>query len=237
MTDEIKVETPVETLDKTIAQAVETVQPIVENEQEINWRKFRQQREEERKQKEAAEKYAREKENEAIALQNALNALVNKPSHAREERQYEEEETEDQRIDKKVNAALRLREIEMDKIKAERERIEFPQKLQTTFKDFNQICTSENLDYLEYHYPEVARGYKHMPDGYDKWEGIYMALKKFIPNKNSIQEGKKADNNLSKPQSMSKGGMTQTGDHAPSRIDAQTRASNYARMQKVIKGI
>jgi len=233
MTEEIKVEAIKE---EAIPQEKEQTQEIkTENEQDINWRKFRQQREEERKQKEAAEKYARQKEEEAAALKLAMEALVNKPTQVREE--YQEEESEDQKIDKKVREALHLRELEIEKQRVERDRAEFPLKLQSHFKDFNQVCTSENLDYLEFHFPEVARGYKYMPDGYEKWEGIYLALKKFIPNKNSLQEGKKAENNLSKPQSMSKGGMTQTGDHPPIRTDAATRAANYARMQKIIKGL
>lgn len=228
------VETPVQEV--SIPQAVEEVQAQpTENVEEINWRKFRQQREEERKQREAAEKYALEKERETLALKKAMEALVSKPNYPQQNEM--QELSDDEKIDRKVHEALRLREIQLEKSRIEKERVEFPQKLQSNFKDFDSVCTTENLDYLEYHYPEVATPYKRMEDGYEKWEGIYHALKRFIPNKNSIKDSKKADNNLSKPQSMARPGMTQTGDQAPVFMDEQRRASNWARMQKVIKGM
>jgi hypothetical protein len=235
MTEESKVEQPAQAAVAITESTQEMQTPQVENIEEINWRKFRQQREEERKQKEAAIAHAKQKEQEAEALKRAMEALVNKPAYGRQE---EEELSDDQKIDKRVNEALRLRELELEKQRVERERAEFPQKLQSTFRDFNEVCTTENLDYLEYHYPEVAKPYKHMQDGYEKWEGIYQALKRFIPNKNSVKDANKAEKNLSKPQAMSKPGATQTGDHAPmTSLDDSKRRANWERMQKVMKGI
>lgn len=162
-----------------------------------------------------------------------MEALVNQPQRNNYER---EELTEDQIIDRKVQEHIRIREMELEKQRKEKEQLEFPQRLNSNFSDFNQICTSENLDYLEYHYPEVAEPYKYLPDSYEKWAGIYKALKRFIPNKESSKEAKKAENNLSKPQSMTKAGMTQTGDHAPIILDEERRKQNWTRMQKVMKG-
>jgi hypothetical protein len=62
-------------------------------------------------------------------------------------------------------------------------------------------------------------------------------LKRFIPNTNAGKEAAKADKNLSKPQSMSVPGMSATGDTAPVKFDDQRRADNWARMQRVMKGI
>ena len=234
MTEDVKIEQPVQA---TIAKNESTQPqqtPQGENVEEINWRKFRQQREEERKQREAAEQYARKKEEETNALKAAMEALVNKPATRNEEVEL----SDDERIEKKVQAALYKHSQDAERLRAEKDKVELPQKLQSTFRDFNDICTTENLDYLEYHYPEVARPYKHMPDGYDKWEGIYHALKRFIPNKDSKKDMDKADKNLAKPQAMSKPGMSKTGDHAPTAaLDDKKRADNWARMQKIIKGV
>jgi hypothetical protein len=232
MSEEIKVEVKP---DEAIAQKTETVQQPTETVEQLNWKKFRQEREEERKAKAAAEELARKKQAENEALQRALEAVVSKPTKVMQEEEIEV--SEDQKIEIKVQEALRKREMEWEKQRVEKEQKELPQRLNSNYKDFNQICTSENLDYLEYHYPEVAEPYKHMPDGYQKWEGLYKAIKRFIPVKESNKESKKAENNLSKPGALSRPGMTQSGDQAPVMMDDSRRAANWARMQKIIKGI
>jgi hypothetical protein len=205
------------------AQPTETIE-------EVNWRKFRQQREEERKQKDEAVKYAQKKEEETAALKLAMEALVNKPSRQQDN---EEEISEDQRIDLMVERKLKQREDHNEKIRAEKEYKELPQKLKKTYSDFDDLCTPENLDYLEYHYPEVATPYKHMADSFEKWQGLYQAVKKFIPNKNSVKDAKKMEANLAKPQAMSRPGATQTGDHAPTtQLTDERRQANWERMQK-----
>lgn len=202
-----------------------------ENAEEINWRKFRQQREEERKQREAAEIYARQKEQEANALKQAMEALVSAPA----QRPREDEETEEQRIDKRVNDAILKREVEMEKKRIENEAKALPQTLARSFADFDQVCSPENLDYLDYHYPEISQPYRHLPDSFDKWAGIYKACKRFIPNKDAVKDMKKAETNLAKPQALSKPGMSQTGDHAPSsRLDQDRKDKNWQRMQKAM---
>jgi len=232
MTEEIKTETIQE---QPISQTPETAQEQPkESIEEINWRKYRIERENERKAKLEAEEIARKKQEENLALQKALEAIVNKPNQSYQEEEYESEES---KIEKKIAEALAKREQQYQRERVEREHQELPKRLQSDFRDFNQVCTEENLDYLEYHYPEVAKPYKHMPEGYEKWEGIYKALKRFIPNQESGKEAKKAEANLSKPTAMSRPGMTQTGDQAPHIMDDAKRASNWARMQKTIKGI
>ena len=208
----------------------------VESNKEINWRKFREQREIERKQKVEAEKIAMEERARASALQAALEAAVNKGYQ--QPYQQETDETEEQRIDKKVNAAIAQKEAEYDKRRKEQEQAEFPQKLVSAFSDFNQVCSTENLDYLEYHYPELAIPFKHMPDGFDKWASIYKAVKRFVPNPDSKKDMQKMEKNLAKPQSASSPGQSQKGNEMPSAVLSEARkAENWARMQKTLKGI
>lgn len=206
-----------------------------ENPTQINWRKFREAREIERKQKEEAERIARQKAEEAEALKAALEAMVDKKVQP-QRNEYEEEETEDQRIQKKVEAALLDRERKLEDERRKREQVELPKKLASTYSDFNQVCSADNLDYLEFHYPEIAAPFKYMPDGFDKWSAVYQTVKRLVPNTDSKRDQKKAEKNFNKPQSMSVAGVTQTGDSAPMQLDDKRRADNWARMQRVMKG-
>lgn len=214
-----------------------------ETPEQINWKKFREAREAERKQKEAAERRALEKEQEAAALKAAMEAILNKPQqpqrgqqpHSYQEVEYEEE-SEDRRIEKKVADMLAAERRREEEERRQREYREFPQRLASTYSDFNEICSSENLDYLEYHYPEVAEAFKHAPDGFEKWSSVYKAVKRFVPNTNSRKDQSKAEKNFTKPQSMAVPGVTQVGDTAPIKMDDKRRADNWARMQRVMKG-
>jgi hypothetical protein len=214
---------------------------VQENQQETNWKKFREQREIDRREREAAEKRAKEKEAEAQALKAAMEAILNKQTPVQQQsygNQYssDEELSEDDRIQKKVEAAIAVKEKQYEETRRQKEYQEYPQKLNSEYKDFNQVCSTDNLDYLEYHFPEVANAFKHVPDGYDKWANIYKAVKRFVPNLDSKKEAKKAESNFNKPQSMAVPGATPTGDTAPIMLDDKRRADNWARMQKVMKG-
>ncbi len=217
--------------------AVTSIAEVEETEKEINWRKFREQRELDRKAKEAAEKMASEERSKAEAMKAAMEALLNRQQP--QQQQYDQgEETEEQRIAKQVDQIISQREA---KARAERERQEqeeFPIKLQNEYPDFHQVVKSQNLDYLEYHYPEVAEPYKHMPDGFKKWQAIYKAVKRFVPNIDAQKDTKKAEANINKPQghptTVSPSG---SGSGPATRIDEQRRAANWERMQKVMKGL
>lgn len=209
-----------------------------ETEDQINWKKFREQREIERKQAEEVSKKAIEKEAEVQALKAAMDAILNKPSSNTVSNDQYEEETEDQKIDKKVQAALELAERRRMENQRKHEAETFPQRLVENYKDFNQVCTTENLDYLDYHYPEVARAFRHAPDGFDKWSDIYKAVKRFVPNTDSKKDQKKAEANFNKPQSISNIGASPMGKTGtPHILDESKKAANWERMQKQMKGL
>lgn len=207
-----------------------------ESDKEINWKKFREQREIERKQKLEAEKRANEKEAEATALKEAMEVLLNKTAQQNYSTEQDIDESEQQRIQRMVRESLDAERQKDHLNQQKKEQNEFPERLISNFSDFNQVCTSDNLDYLEYHYPEVADAFKELPDGYNKWSKIYKAVKRFVPNIDSKKESAKADKNFAKPQAMSIAGKTQVGDTAPQQLDDARRASNWQRMQKVMRG-
>lgn len=221
--------------DNKQAIPVET-KPIEETVEQINWKKFRETRERERKEKEASDKRAADKEAEASALKAAMEALLNKSQPQQQQYSESSEETEEQRIERKVQESLLRNEKKREEERQRREIADLPQKLESTFSDFKQVCSQENMDYLQYHYPEVAAGYKHAPDTFETWANIYKAMKKFVPNPDSKRDERRIEKNLAKPQSMSVPGSTQTGDSAPTELTEKRRQDNWLRMQKVLKG-
>lgn len=206
-----------------------------QNDKEINWNKFKEARQREREQLEAETKARARAEQEAAALKAALEAAVNRPTAYQE--QDHTEETEDQRIDKKVQAALQKQQREFEDKQREREIQEYPQRILRDHPDFNQVCHADNLDYLEYHYPEVSSAFKHMPQGYDKWSAIYKAVKRFVPNTDTKKDLMKAERNLNKPQSTSSTGVTQNTSPSPLKLDKDRKEQNWQRMQRIIKGL
>lgn len=204
-----------------------------ENPQDINWKKFRENRDKERKEREELERDRSKKEAENSALRAALEALANKPIPT----QDQPEETEEQRIRRQVKEAVIEEQRTAEEARKKKEAAELPQRLQQSFTDFDSICNNENLDYLEFHYPEIAAPYRHLPDSFDKWSNIYKAVKRFVPNPNSAKDQKKAEKNFNKPQSMAVPGSTMTTDTPPTVLDDKRKESNWLRMQRRMKGL
>lgn len=224
----------------------ETEVKSTEKAEDPDWRAFREARKKDRAAREAAEQQAREKAEEVAALKAAMEAAFSSkaPSTQAYQQYYgmnqEPEETEEQRIERKVNELLTKKEQDYAKQQAEREQKEFPLRLKREFPDFTQICSQENLDYLDYHYPEVSRPLQRLQDGYDKWSDIYRAVKKFIPNAATAkQESIKADINANKPKSMSTNTASPTGERNTSSyqdIEAR-RAARWEEMKRLMKGV
>ena len=215
-------------------KTAETAQ--TENPQEINWKKFRENREKERKEREEIERDRAKKAEENAALKAALEVLANKPSN-QSNNQDQTEETEEQRVRRQIKEGIEAHDREKEAERAKREAQELPQMLQRNFTDFNSVCSNENLDYLEFHYPEVAAPYKHLPDSYEKWANIYKAVKRFVHNPDSAKDQKKAEKNFNKPQSMAVPGSTVTTDTPPSLLDDKRKENNWLRMQRRMKGL
>ena len=141
---------PQEKVDTIPAQEkvdVTSVQQEVKSDEkeDPNWRAFREARKKDRAEKEAAERRAAEKEAEAAALKAAMEAAFAKsaPTPQAYQQYYgvnqEPEESEDERIEKKVQAALAIREAAAEKARREREQQELPQRLLHAYPDYHQI--------------------------------------------------------------------------------------------------
>lgn len=220
----------------------QTENKATEPPEDPNWRAFREARKKDRAEKEAAERRASEKEAEAAALKAAMEAAFARSPAPQQQQQheygYQQEESEDERIEKKVQAAIAQREAAADRARQEREQQEYPTRLTQSYPDFNNVISSENLDYLEYHYPEVARPLKRQQDGFEKWSDIYHAVRKFVPNATTARkEAAKAEANYAKPKSMSSPGLAQNNELNGTRLTEDKKAANWARMQQVLKGV
>lgn len=210
------------------------IQP--EQVEDKNWAAIREQRKADRKAREEADKRAADKAAEAEALRAALEAITNKPSP--QYRQEEREETEDEVLNRRVDAIIKQREAEYMRKNEEREKAEFPTRLRQALPDFDKVCDAENLDYLEYHHPELIEPFKHMPEGYKKWEALYKVTKKLVPNLDRKDDQKRMEKNLMKPGSISSTGTTQgVGIAPPARLTEEKRMENWRRMQRDIKGL
>lgn len=218
-----------------VAASIPSPEPA-ETLEQINWKKFRQAREEDRKRADAAEKEAAQRKAEAEALKAALEAVVNKPSSP-SSASIPEEEEDAVRVRRLVAEAIQERERKSEEERKRKEQEELPSRLASTFTDFEKVCSAENLDYLEYHHPEVAKSLRLRNNDFEKWADVYKAVKRYIPNPQSKQEEAKIQKNTLKPQSMSVSGVTSTGDVPPRESNEKRREENWARMQRVMKGI
>lgn len=225
-------ETPQE---QKVAEAAPTVQaePEPQPKSSQDWQRFKEARAQERKRAEELAVLAQKKAQEAEALKAALEAALNKQQPMQE---YQDP-SDDDRIAKRVEELLTKKEQERERQRLEREKQELPKRLQQEHRDFEQICTTENLDYLEYHHPEIAAGYRYMPEGFEKWSNIYKAIKKYVPNTNYQPDLKRAEKNLAKPQSVSSPAVAQPQQSIAVVLDDARKAANWERMQRAMKGL
>lgn len=214
----------------------EEAPPIKSEENQANWKAFREQREADRKAKIEAERLAAQKAAEAEALKHAMEALIQKPSQGYQG-QDGVEESDDERIQKKIEAALKKEREIIRQEQAERERQEAPQRIMQIHPDFNQVVSTENCDYIDYHYPEVTAAFKYMPDGIEKWSAMYRAIKRFVPNADNKRDAARAEKNMQKPGSVSNTAVGQTAPAGQHILSEDKRKANWERMQKAIKGV
>lgn len=225
----------------SIPEEVKVAEPAVidqeQNTQDINWKAFREQRAAERKQAEDARKEADASKKQAEALKAAMEALLNKNQPTQASNPYDShEETEEQRIERLVEAKMELKERDYEKKRQDREHAEIPLKMKQIHVDFEEVCSQDNIDYLEHHHPEIYRAFKNAPDSIQKFGDAYKVIKKLIPNYNSKKDESRADKNSARPQSMNSPGVTQTSDTmVRAGLDQNKKNDNWKRMVQRMK--
>ena len=223
--EEKKIEQPKEEV-KTVSEQTEPENPL-----QVNWKNFRESRAKERQEKLEFERRAQESERQAAALRAVVESMSNKTI------QNDGEETEDQRLEKKIAKALEVQRKVFEEELREKEERELPQKLRTIYPDFEQVCSQENIDYMDFHYPEISQALEEMPNGFKKYSAIYKAAKRFLPNKDHKAQAAKAEQNLMKPQSASRAGSAAPVEDTKRFLDDKRRSANWQRMQSVMRGV
>lgn len=232
--------------DNKIAPSTQAADSQEEKPEDVNWRAFREARKLDRQKREEAERKAAEKEAEVAALKAAMEAAFarntppNPPAYSQTYQQDPYEETEDQRIEKKVQAALAAKEAEMERRRKEEEYKTYPQRLKQNYSDFDNVVSQDNLDYIDYHYPEISRTLGRLQDGYEKWSDVYHTIKKLVPNhSNARNDMKRAEQNLAKPKSMSSSGVTQSNQPTQGAhiLSEERKRANWERMQRTMNTV
>lgn len=218
-----------------VVAAVTPTEPAPEIKSESNkenWKKFREEREQERKARAEAERIAQQKQQEAEALKAAMESILNKPQQQSpyDQPQFNVDNDQDM-IEKKVQAALEKERQRYQQEHEQQERQSLPSKLESTYRDFNHVCTTENLDYFEYHYPEIAKAYRYMPEGFDKWSSIYQAVKRFVPQGHK-EDQERMQENASKPKSVVPSMIDTKPQTAGWKLTEERKRENWARMQR-----
>ena len=238
-------QTQVPPVENKAAAPTEPQPNIKSEENQANWKTFREKQAAERKAREDAEKRFEEEKQRAEAYRIALEASVNKPSNNRQTNDYGSdptEEIEEQRIERKFHQLLKKQREEDEKARIEKERLEIPKKLTAVYPDFDKVFNDENLDYLKFHYPEVASTFDYLPQTFESYANVYKTLKRFIPNNQEAkQDAQKVEKNLAKPGSISSTGNTHSGNAMGQggsvRLSEARMAENWSRMQARIKSL
>lgn len=221
------------------ASAQDTTQQ--ETVEQINWRKYREAQEEKRKQdairQQEEARRIKELEAQTEAMKRALEVALDKknstPSY------YQDQGGEEDEIAKKIQQEVQ-RGIEAFKSQMYQEtaRKEM-ERLPSQYPDFEQVCSTVNLDYIAFHYPHVAQAMHNQPDSYQKWDGIYNTVKKLVPSTNSNVQNLRADYNASKPKSAaSVSGAAQMESSQSDRLNLSPaeKAQIYAEAQRKVRG-
>src|SRR5665213_1663646 len=126
--------------DKVDTNTVQNEVPVdktIENEpqEDPNYKSFREARKKDREEKNKAILLAQEKEVEISALKAAMEAAFSKQqtnvpeNNQNQYSNYGEDESEDERIEKKVQAALAKRDADHERYRQQIEQQEYPQRL------------------------------------------------------------------------------------------------------------
>jgi len=233
------------TAQQALSQPVQAdITPEKQEGEDPNWKAFREIRKRERAEKEAAERRASEKEAEASALKAAMEAAFSKGNPQQQSNEYggytQTEESEEEKIARKVEEIIAKKEEQYRREAAQQEMQEYPHRVQQTYPDYNKVVSQENIDYLDYHYPEITGPLSKMREGFEKASSVYQVIKKLVPNHGDAKrDAAKADTNMQKPRSLSSPTLMQSGEASrSSQQDVEkSRAENWARMQRLIKGI
>ena len=91
--------------------------------------------------------------------------------------------------------------------------------------------------WLDYYYPEISSTLSELPHSAKKWDRVYAAVKKLVPQSKS-DDIKKLDSNMSKPQNLSHAGQVKKDVSSEGRtLSESERAANYKRLIDLARSV
>lgn len=210
-----------------------------EDDKEKNWKAFLEKRKEDQRALEAerkrnqelqAERDRRTKELEEMKL--AFQAVVDKKEP---EYSYDQDVDQNKLIEEKVNQIISKREQERLAREEEQRRAREIQEIKEKMPDIEQVLSPDNLAYLEFYHPKMARLIAKMPEGLDKIKETYEAVKEFV--KMPTKEKEKIDKNLGKPKSVHSSVSNESQKEESSGVlSDKRRMETWQKMQRLISG-
>lgn len=236
MTEEVKQENISKPQENQPKEQTEEKPLIKSEENEANWRKFREERERLRREKAEADALAQRKAQEAEAMKAALEAMMAKPSYTQMSQEYETPD-EKELIKKLVMEELEKERVAREEKQRKEEMANLPRKLAENLPDFDKICSPENLDYFEYKFPRLARGFRERPDSFQKWEDLYHEVKEKVFNAERQKEEKAIERNQMKPQASIPALTNNEVQGNPWKLTEERRKANWLRMSQDWKNV
>jgi len=212
-----------------------------EDPNERNWKAFLEKRKEEQRMLADEQKRSRELEAENFRrqkdfddLKRAFEAVVQKKE---EYSPYDNEEPQEKIIEKKVEEIISKRDKERMQVEESRRQREESVIMQKEMPDFTDVCSTDNLAYLEYYYPEMATPLAMMKPGLEKNKLVYQAVKKHVKMDNKSKD--RIDQNINKPKSVHSAiSNERASDENHAAYPTEERRSKvWAEMQRLMSGL
>lgn len=211
-----------------------------ESDEERNWKAFLEKRKEETKaleeEREKNKQLELERENykkRIEEMKEAFKALLEK----KEPNPYEYGNEEDPKKAIQEEVERLFREQEQKREDKERQERTYKETLaiKETMPDLMEVCSQENIAYLEYYHPEIAIPLGKMPDGFEKTKLAYQAIKKHV--KMAKKEKERIEENLSKPKSMHAPYSNETQkEESSGNLSDKRKMEVWNKMQRLISG-
>lgn len=210
----------------------------VEDEKERNWRAFLDKRKEEqeelKKEKERSAQLAQENARRSKEIEDmkvAFSALLQKNNDP----VYEDDDDTGKKIKEEVERIINQRDEQRAKAEEQRRIDEERKVIKRDMPDLLEVCSQDNLAYLEFYHPEIAIPLSKMQDGFEKTKLAYDAIKKHV--KMGKKEEKLIEKNLSKPKSVHSNVSNESQQEGSSYSMSDSKKQQvWNKMQRLISG-
>lgn len=222
-----------------------THQPVIEEKKETdedrNWKAFLEKRKEEQRLFDAEKEKNKRLEEQDVRRQKeiedlkvAFQVMIEK----KEDNSFDDGDKDQKKFVQDEIQRLFREEQTKKRAQEDNERIyRDSMAIKQEMPDLLEVCSQENLAYLEYYNPEIAIPLGKMPDGLEKTKLAYQAIKKHV--KMAKKEKEKVEQNLSKPKSVHSAYSNETTsdkENSSGVLSDKRRNETWQKMQRLISG-